>query len=206
MLVTHAQPFGLLGSGLSFSTLSGLAWEIPRIHPVLTSRLEEMMDIAYAAGLFDGEGMVRIARYKIPNSINTRYQVITMIGMTHEPVIRALCETFGGSVHCNDHSKRNAKHRPQWCWYLSSRKASEFLAAIRPFLIVKAAEVDIATALQFNIDEYKFRLGNRFTLHERRDEIFAWRESAYHRLMELKRPHLPLLKSDPSDSMQRNAD
>lgn len=163
------------------------------------------MDIAYAAGLFDGEGMVRIARYKIPNSINTRYQVITMIGMTHEPVIRALCKAFGGSVHCNDHSKRNAKHRPQWCWYLSSRMALAFLQSIRPHLIVKAGEADIAIALQSNIDEFKFKLGNRFNLHERRDEIFAWREARYRELMVLKRPHLPLLKSDPSDSVERNA-
>ena len=163
------------------------------------------MEIAYAAGLFDGEGMVRIARFAKPNSAHIRYQVIVMIGMTHEGIIRQLPENFTGSVHCNDHSKRNKKHRPQWCWYVSSQKAATFLRKIRPFLVVKAEEADIALALQQNIDEHKFRLGNRYNLHERHAEILAWREDQYRLLMKLKRPHLSLLEDDPSDSVQRDA-
>lgn len=57
------------------------------------------MNDAYAAGLFDGEGHVRIAHWQKPGSIHIRSQLIVGIGMTYLPVIEALQRTYDGSIN-----------------------------------------------------------------------------------------------------------
>jgi hypothetical protein len=146
------------------------------------------MEIAYVAGLFDGEGMVRIAKERRTNS--TSYQVHIMIGMTHEPIIRMLHLQFGGSFYVNDHSKRNPNARPQYCWQACSQNACTFLRLIHPFLVVKKDEAKLALDLQESIDTHKFKLGNRYHKHADHEEIFAYRELLYQTSMQLKRPHM----------------
>ncbi len=147
------------------------------------------LSIEYVAGLFDGEGMVRAQKAK-RSEIHTTYQVITMVGMTHRPIIEMLCSQFGGRITINDHSKRKATRRPQHCWNLSSQQACSFLRTIRPFCVVKAEEIDLALKLQASIDEHRYKLGNQYWMHPMRNQIFAEREQLFQELKRLKRPHI----------------
>lgn len=158
------------------------------------------MNIAYAAGLFDGEGYIRVARWKKPNSIHVRYQLIAGIGMTYLPVIQQLQQSFGGSVNQNRHDLRNKNARIVFTWHTASQTAAGFLKLVFPHLIVKREEVELALQLQANIDEYRYKLGHHHSLHPDRDRIFAYRQELADQILALKkRSYPPLVDSGPSE-------
>jgi hypothetical protein len=156
------------------------------------------MEIAYAAGLFDGEGYVRVAKWEKPNSRHVRYQVIGGIGMTYLPVIQALRDQFGGSVNQNRHDLRNPNARIQFTWHIASQTAATFFRLIQPHLIVKREEVDLALQLQDDIDKYRHKLGHHHKEHPDRDAIFANRAAIAGQIFALKkRAFDPLVSGDP---------
>lgn len=164
----------------------GRASEFPRLHHHPNTPWGSYLDDQYAAGLFDGEGYIRINRWEKPNSNHVRYQLFGGIGMTFKPVIDLLQQTYGGSLHVNRHSERNANHRDQFGWIVASQTAATFLRRVLPYLIVKRDEAEIALEVQASIDEWKFKLGNRGGFHPDRDKVFAHRKALAARLFELK--------------------
>lgn len=144
------------------------------------------MEIAYAAGLFDGEGYVRIARWAKPRSTHVRWQVIAGLGMTYLPIMKAWHKQFGGTLYINDHSKRNPNHRAQYMWKTSSQEACTFLRQVLPFLVVKREESVLCLELQANIEAHKFKLGNRFWKHADHAGILALRQSLADQVRDLK--------------------
>lgn len=156
------------------------------------------MDIAYAAGLFDGEGYVRVSIWAKPNSPHVRYAVIGGIGMTYLPVILALRDQFEGSVNQNRHDLRNPKHRIQFTWHIASQTAATFFRQILPHLIVKREEVELALQLQDDIDTNRRKLGSHYRPGLERDAIFANRADIAAKIYALKkRTWAPLVSDDP---------
>ena len=155
---------------------------------------------SYVAGLFDGEGYIRITNWKKPNSTHVRYALFGGIGMSYFPIIEALREKHGGSLNQNRHDLRNPRARIQFTWVVSSQNAATFLRKIQPFAIVKREEIDIALELQRNIDENPYISGGRNHMNERpnRDAILAKREELFQQITILKkRSFAPLLTSGP---------
>lgn len=155
------------------------------------------MNIAYVAGLFDGEGYIRIATRR-KNANHLRMQLYAGIGMTYRPVIEELQRSFGGSRSCNDHSKRNPKHRPQHVWNVCSVQAAQFLRKIYPFLSVKREEVKLALEFQDSIDQWRGKLGNRnpASYTDARAAVWAYRLDLANRMSELKH-----VRYDPNDPL-----
>lgn len=151
------------------------------------------MDDRYVAGLFDGEGYVRIAKWEKPNSRHVRYQVFLGIGMTHRPIIEALHKEYGGSLNQNRHDLRSKKHRIQFTWTISSRGAVEFLNRVLPFLVVKKDEADIALKLQEHIDANPYKSVGPVALRDNHEKIIAHREKLYLAITALKKRSYPPL-------------
>ncbi len=165
------------------------------------------MDDRYVAGLFDGEGYVRIARWAKPNSIHLRHAVYAGIGMTYCPIIEAISREFGGYVYSNRHDLRNPNSRIQFVWSVGSQIAAAFLRRIQPHTIVKRDEIDIAITLQDHIDQNPYISAGRNHMHERkgREELLAYREDLFHRITALKKrsfPPLPITGRRPRASMK----
>jgi len=87
-------------------------------------------DIAYMAGLFDGEGSVDYARRWEKRAKGKRYKVwriIMEIAMTDESVIRWVHEVLGvGAVKVIDKTKSPSgkpHYKKQWRWRCSFREA-----------------------------------------------------------------------------------
>jgi hypothetical protein len=153
------------------------------------------MEAAYFAGLFDGEGWVRVDIWQKPNSPYTRYQVVAGLGVTYRPVTEALKARYGGSLLMNRHDLRNPKNRIQFSWRVCSRIAQVFLMEIHPHLHIKKEQVDLALKLQDHIDYYKMRGGRSFPLGER-DRILSERADIASRMKALKKQSfLPTLLS-----------
>lgn len=158
------------------------------------------MNIHYIAGIFDGEGFVYIFRKQLRSKPNhTGYYISTGVNMCHHPTIKALYDQFGGHIN-NGSARKNPKHRPLFAWGMANQKAAQFLRIIRPFVTIKAAEIDVALALQDHIDQTPYLSPGKNPMAERanRGEILAYRETLYQQCKELKSySFTPLLNKGP---------
>lgn len=142
------------------------------------------MDIQYIAGFFDGEGCIRIDRLIVPSSKSrpsgyTRYQLKVSIAQANPLPLQIIMEQFSGTIVADNYAKKkmpNAKTRHSWVAW--SRYAYDFLIAVRPYLLVKAEEADLAIAffeeMDSNRTHFRKHRGNppdKDLIHLRRDEI-----------------------------------
>jgi hypothetical protein len=92
-----------------------------------------LSDVAYAAGLFDGEGTICIAFVSAnPNKSRkakyARYSLRVSIGQTDVESVKWMHDVFGGSLHQSTHKISYKDGRSaRWNWTLSCNSAAEFL-------------------------------------------------------------------------------
>jgi len=104
-------------------------------------------DLAYLAGLVDGEGCIRIKRtkaYKCQGRQTPGYHASISVRMVDEPSIAFLHETLGGWYYLEKH---RAKGRPMYCWQASDQKAATILRALLPYLRLKLDQAETVLAL-----------------------------------------------------------
>jgi hypothetical protein len=96
--------------------------------------------LAYAAGLIDGEGCIRIQK----QSNKQIYIVVVQLAMTvkADPIRQALIATFGGNSYAMEF--KNKKWAKQWQWRISGEKACDLLSQILPFLVLKKKQAQLA--------------------------------------------------------------
>lgn len=104
------------------------------------------VEIAWAAGVVDGEGCLHItntAPAKSARTLTRQYNLHLRIAMCHRPTLDRLQAIFGsGSVH--EVTRSNAQHSQAWVLSLTSWKALDAIQMMRPYLVTKADEADIA--------------------------------------------------------------
>lgn len=107
-------------------------------------------DVAYIAGLFDGEGNVSIVRnlaYAIrTNSVQIpQYDLIVTIGMNPREAVDKVQEIFGGTIYENEclpgKTYKNIQKSYRW---VIDKNISFFLESILPYSIIKKKEIEIA--------------------------------------------------------------
>jgi len=107
----------------------------------------QINDLAYIAGLFDGEGCVTCK--KKPTKRNDRggkvynqWYIRCEIAMTNKEVISWLHETlgFGWSAEKKYHTK--PQYKKQWRWCCGYRDALTFAKLIWPFAQVKLHKIE----------------------------------------------------------------
>jgi hypothetical protein len=107
----------------------------------------------YFAGLFDGEGTLRI-------SFNGKqYQLLASLGMTDRRPIDALHARFGGWIE--NRSNEGTGWKPVFIWRASSSGAVALLNAIENSLLVKQEQAKIARKFQSLLEERSPRLDPR---------------------------------------------
>ena len=144
-----------------------------------------VQEIAWAAGLFDGEGCVTISRSNPARSRSPDHQLRVTLGMCHEATIAKMKQMFGGSM-----SMRRSKAkgwRDHWVWCLASYPAANFLGSIYPYLITKKYEAWLGR--EFQATRTLFGGG---PTHFRAEEEIALREGFRLALQEAKRGILQL--------------
>ena len=98
-------------------------------------------DLAWAAGIFDGEGCLRIYRSRHGNSRRWSYGADLRVRMTGAVVIHRLREIFGvGAIRSID---RTQNHLLIWEWRVGARDVLKVLPFVRPYLVLKAREADL---------------------------------------------------------------
>jgi hypothetical protein len=99
---------------------------------------------AYAAGFFDGEGCVYMARTRPMSSANRpAFQLQTIVTNTNREPLEWLQQRWRGYIYAM--SERQNGSRPGWQWRLQgSRQAGAFLRDLYEFSIEKRQLIDIA--------------------------------------------------------------
>lgn len=107
------------------------------------------IDLAYMAGLFDGEGSIFIAKEIHPiNRRKTPYRFVLQVTLTMaNPYLPKMFQfIFGGSfIQAKEADKQR---QATWRWVIKSRKAKDFLIVIKPYLRLKLNEAELAIAFQ----------------------------------------------------------
>lgn len=136
-------------------------------------------ELAYTAGLVDGEGYLGIRINTNPRcKRGFHYSAVVKISMTHEGTIRLMREWFGGHIsHRVFTSERDWKDA--WEWSISNAKpVAEFLKHVRPWLRIKAAQADL-------LIDFSAHHMNVWGKNGVSDEEHAVRTAAYERIRAL---------------------
>jgi hypothetical protein len=100
-------------------------------------------EIAYAAGLFDGEGCILICR----NSAGS-YWLQTRVTNTNRDILEWMKHRFGGGIGTQGAAKGHKRVKPCWYWIASGNGAAAFLVHVFPHLIIKRAQARVAMQFQ----------------------------------------------------------
>lgn len=106
-------------------------------------------DLAYIAGIVDGEGHIQIIRFPAPKKKSTpgwRTTIAVDVTNTDEWLINYLFLNFGGTVYEVKHN--NLKWKRCWRWAIRANKAERFLSLILPYLHLKKPHAELAIKFQ----------------------------------------------------------
>lgn len=110
--------------------------------------------IAYAAGLLDGEGCIHISRH--PTRSGERYGLTVMIQMTVSEPLMFMQDLFGGVLR----PAKKPTNKQQWYWGLCSKEAVPLLEQVLPYLKIKYIEAAIALLFQETFKQDYPKSGN----------------------------------------------
>jgi hypothetical protein len=119
-------------------------------------------EIAYIAGLFDGEGCVRI---KHANQGGNSYYVIAHITNTNREMLEKVELYFGGNTRIQEKGRNKIVYN----WSLSSSEAVDFLKTLSPFLIEKLEQAKVA--IYFHERKEKLSISQKVEFYQKMRDL-----------------------------------
>ena len=142
-------------------------------------------DLAYLAGILDGEGCIHIKKNKrkdCPKGV--QYQLGVSVRMSSENICRLYQTFFGGRIYqCK---KYKSYHKQLWQWIVTACQASDFLKAVSPYLVEKKEEALLGLKFQSAKSPVKAEKGHRGFIGQG-DEVVAIEEAQYILMKNLKK-------------------
>jgi hypothetical protein len=111
-----------------------------------------VQELAWAAGLFEGEGSVRISKPMLRNWGS----LVASVTNTNEQIVDFFQNRWPGRKRPATGLRPDQK--PAWVWVLAARRAAVFLEAIRPFVVSDKVRQKIDHGLDFQRQK---KLGHR---------------------------------------------
>ena len=101
--------------------------------------------IAWAAGLFDGEGCLVIRK---PSKSCRAWVLQLNLSNTHRPALEQFIRIVDvGHLRFRTFKPKN-QWRTVWTWQTASRKAEQVLRILLPYLVIKRVEAELALEFQ----------------------------------------------------------
>lgn len=145
------------------------------------------VELAYAAGIVDGEGCIRITH---PGTLPTVYSISAEIVNTSKDMLDWFQCRWGGAIQKR---KLRPRHKPTMTWVLQSNQAMQFLTDIAPYLVVKKEQAMWVRALQaLNSKDEKWRATSWVNPQGRCDQkmppdLLAVKEAIYQKMKVLNK-------------------
>jgi len=101
-------------------------------------------DLAYLAGIIDGEGSIYIGNFSCnPHTKLPYYQTSMQVTNTDEALIRWLQETFGGLVNGKSKENTDRPRRTAFVWTATGERLTHLCELLMPYLICKKRQAEI---------------------------------------------------------------
>jgi len=97
-------------------------------------------DLAYIAGIIDGEGCIRAQIWESKNKL-ARYNTIVTVEMVDKTPLQFIQNLFGGRI--NKHTSKISERKLRWRWQVTGKEAEQLLVAVKPYLLTKKAQAEI---------------------------------------------------------------
>lgn len=126
--------------------------------------------LSYLAGIIDGEGSIsiEIQSQSVRHNRNCDYYSLRLLVVnTNMPLLTWIEANFGGTIRARP---LVANRRACYVWNLCSHKAAAVLAACQPYMIIKAAHVEVFLEFAATMSRSHYRLSDE--LLERRRELY----------------------------------
>ena len=137
------------------------------------------VELAYLAGLVDGEGCIHINKWRNLLKNGHQYALLVQIKMCDGRLLKELHRKYGGNLRLLKRSLENPNHSDILVWRLGNRNAQAFLERLLPYLRLKRRQAEIGINFSKSIP------GHRGSRALTEGEI-AGREQSYNLLRELK--------------------
>lgn len=102
--------------------------------------------LAYTAGIIDGEGYIGVDRQKAKGGTEGRrndfYRLNVSVNVTDKSMTDFLMLHFGG--YYRTRKRHTCNKKLVHAWHLDGQKAIAFLTAIKPFMVVKPEQAELA--------------------------------------------------------------
>jgi hypothetical protein len=105
-------------------------------------------DLAYIAGIIDGEGCITLKVNRVGASPEQRmgfYELEVQVSNTNQWLIEWLFFNFGGKIR---EEKKKDGCKQAWRWIIMARKAADFLKLIYPYLRLKHPQAELGLRFQ----------------------------------------------------------
>ena len=119
-------------------------------------------DLAYMAGIVDGEGHISLNH----QNTNTQFKVVLGVTNTDHRVVNWIQHRWPGSVDIRQYQDVGRKFtnpgtvlKPRIQWRLIGQKAIDVIQLIRPWLVIKGEQADIAISFWELHEEYEVHSG-----------------------------------------------
>ena len=134
------------------------------------------LQLAYLAGLMDGEGTIRIDKVKskkalkIMNKRSPNYSAHLSLGSVDEIIPKMFHVQFGGSLRVECVSGK----RPMFRWYIrGNRNALQALKMLLPYLVIKKRNaLEVIRFIEEWKTPYSMKAGVDFQELQRREEAY----------------------------------
>lgn len=138
-------------------------------------------DLAWAAGIIDGEGSIFLIRSwpGVNRRTTLSFQLRVTVRMTHEQTVRRMHALLGG-VFKPAAARDPNKHKACFEWFAGDRQATAALKRVAPYLTTKREQADLVLAFRARCFG---RTGNAATT----PALAALRLTYYQRLKQLNR-------------------
>lgn len=147
-----------------------------------TPRLTGEIGLANAAGFFDGEGCIHIARQPHPGSRRGYiYRLVVSLSQNHLASLVDFQELVGVAGRLYHRDREGTTNRDWYTLNYDGRSAEAVIDALQPFLLRKRQEAQ--AALQFQRD---CQISKHFGPNGCPPEVWAKRDALYRKLRNLK--------------------
>lgn len=101
------------------------------------------IDIAYIAGLFDGEGNARVEKYKSSKNGKYYYRIRARIFNTNITCLYHVKKIIGyGGVYASHNPRGKKPYKTCYVYNVQNKKAKKFIKLIKSFTIIKMEQID----------------------------------------------------------------
>lgn len=102
-------------------------------------------ELAYMAGIIDGEGSIYIGNFsKNPKTGTPYFQTAMQVSNTEYALIDWLLRTFGGLINKRTRRQMPANSKKDvWIWTASGDRLTHICEVILPYVVIKVREIEI---------------------------------------------------------------